>query len=341
MGDSEFDLYPNPAKRCTAGRTHFLQRVSRGLTWLTVELRQLRYFVAVAEERHFGRAARRLHIAAPSLSQQIQALERDLHVTLLERSPRSVVLTPAGQVLLEHARVLLARAERARTEVSCADGHHRHLTLRVVSAVEHVLDGPLRHLSGSDSGLEVTTATSTDRDAVLAVREETIDAAIVWVRSTHDQDLPSTILRQVPIYLALPARHRLAAADTVSVNDLAAETIVMFPRDLFLGIWDHIIAHLLPAGSSRPDQVLTQPDLINAPDALLRSIAAGDGVGPVPAMAEYVPHPGVVVRPLAPPLLAPLELIWHEPAHPALPDVVALLATTPQGAASRDVGDAE
>ena len=294
-----------------------------------MELRQLRYFVAVAEERHFGRAARRLRIAAPSLSQQIQALERDLHVTLLERSPRSVVLTPAGQVLLDHARVLLARAERARTEVRCADGHHRHLTLRVTSAVEHVLDGPLRHLSGPGSGLEVTTATSTDRDAILAVREEHIDAAIVWVRSTQDHDLAGFTLRQVPIHLALPAGHRLAAAEVIPVANLAAETIVMFPRDLFLGIWDHIIGHLLPAGPSRSDQVLTQPDLINAPEALLRSVAAGHGVAPVaPAMAERIPTPGIVVRPLAPPLLAAVELIWREPAHPALRDVVALLEST-------------
>lgn len=294
-----------------------------------MELRQLQYFVAVAEERHFGRAARRLRMAAPSLSQQIQALERDLHITLLERSPRSVALTPAGEVLLEHAHVLLARAERARNEVQCADGRHRHLTLRVAPAMEHVLEGPLRHLSGPGSGLEVTTATSTDSDAIRAVREEHIDAAIVWVRSTQDQDLAGTALRQVPVHLALPAGHRLAGAEAVPVADLVDETIVMFPRDLFLGIWDHIIGHLLPAAPPRLDQVLTQPDLINSPKALLRSVAAGDGVAPVaPAMIEHVPAPGVVVRPLDPPLLVPVELIWHEPAHPALQHVVALLTGT-------------
>ena len=271
-----------------------------------MELRQLRYFVAVAEERHFGRAARRLCIAVPSLSQQIQALERDLHVTLLERSPRSVALTPAGEMLLEHAHGLLARAERARNEVRCADGRHRHLTLRVVPAVEHVMDGSLHHLSGPDSGLEVTTAISTDSDAIRAIRQEHIDAAIVWVRSPQDQDLAGTILRQVPLHLALPAGHRLAAAEAVPVADLAAETIVMFPRDLFLGIWDHIIGHLLPAGPPRPDQVLTQPDLINAPEAILRSVAAGHGVGPVaPAMAERLPAPGIIIRPLAPPYWSP------------------------------------
>ena len=294
-----------------------------------MELRQLQYFVAVAEERHFGRAARRLYIAAPSLSQQIQALERDLHVTLFERSPRNVFLTPAGEVLLEHAHVLLARAERARNEIQCADGRHRHLTLRVAPAMEHVLDGPLRDLSGSESGLEVTTATSTDSDAIRAVREEHIDAAIVWARSTQDQDLAGTALRQVPVHLALPAGHRLAAEGVVRSADLVAETIVMFPRELFLGVWDHIIGHLLPAGPPHLDQVLTQPDLINSPEAVLRSVAAGDGVAPIaPAMIEHVSVPGIVVRPLSPPLLVPVELIWHEPAHPALQDVIALLVGT-------------
>ncbi|RRQ25271.1 LysR family transcriptional regulator [Rhodococcus sp. Eu-32] len=294
-----------------------------------MELRQLRYFVAVAEERHFGRAARRLRIAAPSLSQQIQALERDLHVTLLERSPRKVVLTPAGEVLLEHAHVLLARAERARNEVRCADGRHRHLALRIAPAMEHVLDEPLRHLSGQASGLQVSIATSTDSDAILAVREDRIDAAIVWIRATHNLDLASTVLRQVPIHLAVSAGHRLATREVIPVAELAAETIVMFPRDLFLGIWDHMVGHLLPSGLSRHDQVVTQPDLINAPEAVLRSVASGHGVAPVaPAMTEHVPVSGIVVRPLTPPLLAPVELIWREPAHPALDTVIDRLADT-------------
>ncbi|MEN4478788.1 LysR family transcriptional regulator [Mycolicibacterium cosmeticum] len=292
-----------------------------------MELRQLRYFVAVAEERHFGRAARRLRIAAPSLSQQIQVLERDLQVILFERSPHRVILTSAGEVLLEHAHVLLARAERAYEEVRCADGRHRQLRLRIAPAVEHVLSERLRHLSGPISGVEVSIATSTDSDSILAIRKDHIDAAIVWVRSAQNQDLMGTVLRRVPVYLALPGGHRLAGRADVSVSDLVDETIVMFPRNLFVGIWDHIIGHLLPAGPSRPNQVLTQPDLINAPEALLGSVAAGRGVAPiVPAMAEHVTVSGVVVRPLNPPLLASVELIWREPAHPALEKVVALLS---------------
>lgn len=305
-----------------------------------MELRHLRYFVAVAEERHFGRAAGRLRIAAPSLSQQIKVLERDLHVTLLERSPRRVVLTPAGEVLLEHAHVLLARADRARSEVRCADGRHRHISLRVAPGVEHILKDPLGRLSGPASELEVTAVTATDSDAVRAVRDGHTDAAIVWVRCAQDQDLPGRLLARVPVYLALSAEHRLAAAESVPVTDLAEETVVMVPRDQFPGICDYLLARLLPAGPSRPDQVLTPPNLINAPEALLRVVAAGHGVAPVaPAVAEHLAVPGIVVRPVAPPLLAPLELIWHDPATPALADVIALLTDVEGQAPVSDQGD--
>jgi len=294
-----------------------------------MELRQLQYFMAVAEERHFGRAARRLRIAAPSLSQQIKVLERDLQVTLFDRSPHRVALTPAGEVLLEHARVLLARAERARSEVLSADGRHRHITLRVAPGVQHIMEAPLALLSGPTSGLAVTAATSTDSESIRAIRDEQIDAAIVWVRSAQDEDLSGVLLRDAPLHLALPAGHRLAAADAVLVADLIDETIVMIPRELFTGIWDHVIAPLLPAGMSRSDQVLAPPNVINAPEALLRAVAAGLGVAPVaPAVAQHIPVPGIVVRPLVPPLSAALWLIWHEPAHPALQDLVALLTDT-------------
>src|SRR3954453_22261368 len=98
----------------------------------TVDLRQLRYFLTVAEERRFAAAARRLHIAAPSLSQQIRALERDLRVTLFDRSARGAELTPAGRVLAGRARGILAEVDRAREDVRSAGVSSREpVTLRV------------------------------------------------------------------------------------------------------------------------------------------------------------------------------------------------------------------
>src|SRR4029453_6902170 len=98
----------------------------------SVDLRQLRYFLTVAEERRFSAAARRLHIAAPSLSQQIRSLERDLRVTLFDRPSRGAELTPAGHVLAERARVILAEVERAREDVRFAGVSSREqVSLRI------------------------------------------------------------------------------------------------------------------------------------------------------------------------------------------------------------------
>ncbi|MDQ1720580.1 MAG: hypothetical protein QOI26_314 [Pseudonocardiales bacterium] len=292
-----------------------------------MELRQLRYFVAVAEERHFGRAAHRLQIATPTLSQQLRALERDLRVVLVDRSrPGSVSLTPAGNVLLRHARILLARADRARDEVLAAHGHPEQLTLRVASGVEHVLRDQLSDLTSRTTGLDVITISSVSSDAVQAVRDETADAAIVWNVTGRDRGLAAALLRQVPVDLALPASHRLAGAASVNVADLAEETIVLFPRALSSAVWDRFHHHLLPRGPTRPDQVYIEPDSINAPVAVLRTVAAGRGLAPaIRAAAQHAAVDGIVLRALDPPLTLPLTLIWREPASPSLRQLLALL----------------
>ena len=109
-----------------------------------MQLRQLRYLFAVAEERRFARAADRLHISAPSLAQQIQALERELRVTLFDRTPQRVDLTPGGETLLTRARVIVAEADRARDEVRAAEaGRRDKLALRICNMAELVLHRPL------------------------------------------------------------------------------------------------------------------------------------------------------------------------------------------------------
>lgn len=287
-----------------------------------MELRQLRYFVAVAEERHFGRAAARLRIATPSVSQQIRVLERDLHVMLFHRDSHGVALTPAGDVLLEHARALLARAERACDDVRHADARPVQLALRVATGVQHVL-GDLRSAARR---LPVTIVSSHGADAVQAVRTERADAAVVWVGSDHEQSLTRTTLRHVPVHLALPARHPLAAAEAVPVDELADETILVFPRQLCPGVWDRITGHLLPAAALRCGQRLTEPEGVSGPETLLAAVAAGRGVAAIaPAIAQHSAIRGIVVRPLDPPLMLPLELVWREPAGPALEQLITVL----------------
>jgi DNA-binding transcriptional LysR family regulator len=291
-----------------------------------VELRQLRYFLAVAEERRFVRAAERLHIAAPSLSQQIQALERELRATLFERSPQQVALTPAGEALVQRARVIVAEAERARDDVRAARGERRdELRLRVGNMAELVLDGPLHLAALGIPGLAVSVASSPGDDAIEAVRQARADAAVVWSRSFEQRDLEGTVLGEVGFGVALPRAHPLAGLAAVPVSRLGGETMVMFPRQPFAGIWDRVVTHLLPAGP-RPHQVVIEPDLLGAPEAMLRAVAAGVGVAPVILGIEgQVSVPGVEVRPLESPLGLELELVWRAPPRRALLDLVRFL----------------
>jgi DNA-binding transcriptional LysR family regulator len=292
-----------------------------------VELRQLRYFVAVAEEHHFGRAATRLRIATPSLSQQIRALERDLHAVLLDRGSHGVALTPAGEALLQHARALLTRAQRARDDVRSATVHRRFLVIRVATGAERVFGELLRDVLVRAPELRVSVATTHGADALHAVRDERADAAVVWAGADGETHLARATLREIPIHLALPADHRLARTPTVPVGALADETLVLFPRDLAPGVWDRVVDHLLPGRGPRPGQVLAEPDPLGGPATMPAAVVAGHAIGVVgPALGRRTGVAGIAVRPLDPPLTLPLELVWREPADPALQPLLTLLS---------------
>jgi DNA-binding transcriptional LysR family regulator len=291
-----------------------------------MELRQLRYFVAVAEEHHFGRAASRLRIATPSLSQQIRALERDLHAVLLDRGSRGVALTPAGEALLQHARALLTRAQRARDDVRSATVCPRFLSIRVATGAERVFGELLRDFLVRSPELRVNVATTHGTDALHAVRDERADAAVVWAGADGETHLAGATLREVPVHVALPAGHRLAQGRTVSVGDLADETFVLFPRDLAPGVWDHVVGHLLPGHGPRPGQVQAEPDPLGGPATMPAAVVAGHAVGVVaPVLGRRTGGVGIVVRPLDPALMLSLDLVWREPADPALQQLLTLL----------------
>ncbi len=291
-----------------------------------MDLRQLRYFLTVAEERRFSSAARRLHVAAPSLSQQIRVLERDLRVTLFDRTPRGAELTPAGLVLAERARVILAEVDRARDDVRSAGVSRREeVTLRVCTMADRVLDGPLRAVGSAMPGLEVFVTSSPGDDAIEAVRQARADAAVVWNRPQAHRDLDGVVLGSVLFGVVLPVAHPLAGRAVIPVAGLGSDSAVMFPLSPFAGIWQRTVDHLLPAGA-RPGQVVVEPDLINSPEAMLRAVAAGSGVAPgILGVAEHMGVGGIVVRPLVPPLLLDLEVVWRRPARPAVGRLVDFL----------------
>jgi DNA-binding transcriptional LysR family regulator len=291
-----------------------------------VELRQLRYFLTVAEERRFSAAARRLHIATPSLSQQIRALERDLRVTLFDRTPRGTELTTAGRVLAERARVILAAVDRAREDVRSAEPDRREqVTLRVCTMAERVLDGPLRTVGVAIPGVEVSVTSSPGDDAVEAIRQGRADAAVVWNRPPENRDLDGVVLGSVLFGIVLPQEHPLADRASILIAALGHESVVMFPWAPFPGIWQRTVDHLLPGGA-QPGQVVVEPDLINSPEAMLRAVAAGAAVAPgILGVAEHMDVSEIVVLPLDPPLFLDLEVVWRRPVRPAVRRLVDFL----------------
>jgi DNA-binding transcriptional LysR family regulator len=300
-----------------------------------VELRQLRYFLAVADEGRFSRAAQRLHIAAPSLSQQIRTLERELRVQLLDRTPQAARLTTAGAILVERARVILAEVDRAVTDLRAAgDGSREQLTLRVANMADLVLDGALRRAAVGIDGLEVSVSSARGDDALEAVRQGRADAAIVWSRSHAQRDLSGTVLGSVAFGVVLPLRHASWDTATVPVAALAGEVLVMFPRPPFAGIWERTVDHLFPEGAA-PGQVVVHPDLINAPAAMLRAVAGGVGIAVgILGIADQFGIEGIALRPLEPALRLDLEVVWRAPGTPAvrrLVDYLVEAARDPEG----------
>ncbi|MFE0042353.1 LysR family transcriptional regulator [Streptomyces albireticuli] len=186
-----------------------------------MELRQLRYFVTVAEELHFGRAAERLHIVQSAVSQQVRRLERELGVEFFDRSPRHVRLTPAGERFLPEARSVLAAEERARA-VAAELTAGRAATLRLGTStglgdhLDRVLESLARH--APELGVELLAAPVRSRlEQVAAGR---LDAAFVRAPEEHPG------VRLIPVWqdqlvVALPARHPLADAPDVALADLA------------------------------------------------------------------------------------------------------------------------
>ncbi|MCP2342387.1 LysR substrate-binding domain-containing protein [Actinomadura rupiterrae] len=194
-----------------------------------MELRTLRYFVAVAEELHFGRAAARLHMSQPPLSRAVKALERDLGAALFVRSPAGVALTPAGTALLEEARALLDRADRARVRVAAAAGT---ATIAVGILSDGTDPGPLRLAAAYRSrhpDVQVRVRDADLTDPTCGLRAGLVDVALT--RAPFDETgLTVRRLRSDPVGAVLRADDPLAARDQLKLSDLADRQWFQFPE---------------------------------------------------------------------------------------------------------------
>lgn len=183
-----------------------------------MELRQLRYFVAVAEDLHFGRAAERLHIVQPAVSQQIRRLERELGVQLFERSPRRVTLTEAGETLLPEAQAILAAAAKAKAAVTaCGQAQPTRLRLGTSAGLGDHLDRLIERLTPAFRIELVYGSTSKRAEQVLSGE---LDAAFVRGSFEHSR-LRRIPVWQDPLLAAVSARHPLADRAQLNLSDLA------------------------------------------------------------------------------------------------------------------------
>jgi DNA-binding transcriptional LysR family regulator len=262
-----------------------------------MELRHLRYFVAVAEELHFSRAAVRLRMAQPPLSQQIRQLEQELHVTLSSRTKRRVELTPAGRAFLDEARQVLEQAERAVRTAQRADrGEIGRLAIGFVPSADlDILPRVLRVWVARYPHVEIELHGLLPGAQGEALRDGRIQLGFVRLPMDEAGLVVESIQRE-PLLVALPRGHRLARRVRVHLADLAADTMILFPRDIAPGYHDLFIAACRRAGVTprmfHPSSMQTNLGLVSA----------GIGVALMPASIRNLRRAGVVYRALAPPV---------------------------------------
>jgi DNA-binding transcriptional LysR family regulator len=261
-----------------------------------VELRHLRYFVAVAEECHFGRAAERLHIAQPPLSQQIKQLETDLGVQLLTRSTRKVELTPAGARYLERARTILASIDAAGTEASrvaageigrVAIGFTGSATYDLLPRLARVLREDFPPITLDLKGEMLTP------NQVAALLDRRLDLGFLRppVRSP---DLDVRVLRREPLIAVLPEPHRLAAQPRVRLAELRSEPFICYPSHRRSVVYDAVFDACRGAGFT-PHEIVEVAET----STMVSFVAAGLGIALVPASVQHLQITGAVYRPLA------------------------------------------
>lgn len=273
-----------------------------------IELRHLRYFVAVAEELHFGRAALKLGIAQPPLSQQIQKLEAMLGVKLFERTSRQVALTDAGAVFLEGAERTLAQAKLAFDEARTA-GRGQRGSVRVAFAASVMfssLPEYIREFREAYPAAELELQEMSTGPQVTSLYSGDIDIGF-GRQPTYDSSITSTVLTAEPLEIALNGAHPLAHKSDLSLSDLAHEDFVLFPEEVAPGLYSQVFSVCREAGF-KPHVVQESRELYTT----VSLVEAGVGVTIVPASVRKMGWGGVVYRDISSPLAqSAIEMLWR------------------------------
>jgi DNA-binding transcriptional LysR family regulator len=295
-----------------------------------MELRHLRYFIAVAEELHFGRAAQKLGIAQPPLSQQIRRLEEELEVMLFERTRRRVRLTHAGQAFLDEARRTVAQAAQAIKVARQADrGEVGRLAVGFVpTAIYHALPSVLLAFRKRFPQVELVLRELGATEQFHMLRDGRLQAG--FVRSTVEDTLliQETIFPE-PLILALPATHPLAGSRRATLRKFAKDPFIIFPRALGAGFHDQIVGLCQRAGFS--PRVVQEA---NEMQTIVSLVAAEIGIAVVPASIRTLHMPGVAYVEIQKPVAqTAMTVAWRRddpsPVLQAFLDVIRRSARAP------------
>jgi len=276
-----------------------------------MELRQLQYFVAVAEELHFGHAAEREHLTQAALSQQVRRLERELGVQLLDRTTRRVQLTAAGDLFLDDARVALARAGRAaETARRAAKGELGRLVVGYpVTGRGERASVLLRTFRTRYPEVKLAAIPSRTVELPELLRHEEIDIAFLHHTIRNDSTLTSRTVARSAYVVAVPAGHRLADSLDVTVEDLAGQPLILFSRQLNPHHHDQLMRELSGEAGARPHIV----EEASAVGDLIEGVQAGIGLALI-ADSEMTKamSSSIVLRQFRPPApTLPLEVAWR------------------------------
>jgi len=267
-----------------------------------MELRHLRYFVALADELNFTRAAQRLGITQPSLSSQIRQLEAEMGTSLLRRETRGVELTDAGKLMFEEARLILAEVERAKMGVGRrARGETGKINIGSAGATYfHPLIPTIIYEFKKKYPDVVLTPEESNTSLLLArVRAGAIDLAFVRPPLSDTDGLRVEPLVKEPILMVLPAEHPLGRSKSAPLSALAQERIILFTRAINPAVYDAILAAIARAGFS-PYLAQEAPQAASA----IPMVAAGLGVTLVPKSMSRLHPDGVVFIPIKGPSLS-------------------------------------
>ncbi|QCT19536.1 LysR family transcriptional regulator [Jejubacter calystegiae] len=260
--------------------------------------RQLSQFIAVAEELHFGRAALRLNMAQPPLSQAIKRLEAAIGVPLFIRDKHSVTLTPAGKVFLDEARELQSRSRMAVEAARRAgDGYTGKIVVGFVGSVSYELvPGILSRFRNKYPSIHIDLREQTSAEQLESLRSGCIDVGVLRLPLSNTSDIDIQTVATEKLMIALPEHHSLAGKPSVALKDLSQEKFMNFPADKVPHLHSKLIMACDEAGFS--PNVVTEAWQITS---ILSLVSSGMGVALLPAQARSSHYPGVIFRQIAVP----------------------------------------